>query len=110
MAVHLQGLKALHVLYFDPRQSSDLTLDHILNNFNLVPVLISHNIKNTCLILHRTPQCCQNSSGASRLGLHKTSERVLWFLAKRHWQQILQVMKVAGWNLHGSDLLVQHIL
>ncbi len=51
--------------------------------------LTSHNIKTTCLILCRPPLCCQNSSEASRHGLHKTTERVLWYLAPRHQQQIL---------------------
>lgn len=37
-------------------------------------ILISHNIKTTCLILCRSPLCHKNISHPSRHGLQKTSE------------------------------------
>ncbi|XP_051560266.1 LOW QUALITY PROTEIN: vacuolar protein sorting-associated protein 8 homolog [Myxocyprinus asiaticus] len=55
---------------------------------DMVPVMVDY-----CLLLQRkSPSCRQNSSDLSRHGLHKTSEGVLWYLAPRHKQQILEVL------------------
>lgn len=39
-----------------------------------IPLSANHNDKIICLILCRSPFCCQNSSNLSKYGLHKTPE------------------------------------
>lgn len=78
----------------------------MINNLYYTP--ISHNIKT---INNETTQVCVPlvPNGTTLEWLYRASKGVLWYLVPTHRQWILWVLRVEGWGLRRSSLLVQHL-